>query len=184
MGARKVPFSRVLYIERDDFAENPPPKFFRLAPGREVRLRYACYITCNEVVKDDKTGEITELRCVFDPESRGGDTPDGRKVKGTLHWVSVKHALPVEIRTCDRLFTSENPSDERAGDFMDHLNPRSMDKIEGFVEPSLADALPGSVFQFERLGYFCVDPSGSKDGKKVFNRTVALRDSWAKRVRH
>lgn len=180
MGSRKVPFSRVLYIEKDDFAENPPPKFFRLAPGREVRLRYAGYITCREVVKDGKTGEVTELRCTFDPESRGGGTPDGRKVKGTLHWVSAKHAAPAEILLFNRLFKAENPSDEKAGDFMDFLNPRSMEKLEGFVEPSVAEAAPGAFFQFERQGYFCVDPALSADGKKVFNQTVPLRDSWSK----
>ncbi len=180
-GMRPVPFSRVVYIEKDDFQENPHPKFFRLAPGREVRLRAACYITCREVVKDPATGEVAELRCTFDPESRGGGTPDGRKVKGTLHWVSAKHARPAEIRLYDRLFNVENPSDEKTGgDFLSHLNPHSVEVLQGFVEPSLAEASSGSSFQFERQGYFCVDSVDSSRERLVFNQTVSLRDSWTK----
>ncbi len=180
-GSRQVPFSRVVYIERDDFQENPHPKFFRLAPGREVRLRSACYITCREAVKDPATGEVTELRCTFDPESRGGGTPDGRKVKGTLHWVSAKHARSAEMRLYDRLFNVENPSDEKTGgDFLSHLNPHSVELVQGFVEPSLLDAPSGASFQFERLGYFCVDCVDSSHERLVFNQTVSLRDSWTK----
>jgi glutaminyl-tRNA synthetase len=179
-GTRKVPFSRVLYIERDDFKESPPKKFFRLAPGREVRLRCAYFITCSEVVKDS-SGEIVELRCTYDPATRGGDSPDGRRVKSTLHWVSVAHALPVEVRLYDRLFSVEDP--ERSGDgktFLDYLNPASLEVVRGCqAEPSLATAEVPARFQFERLGYFCVDPD-SKPGALVFNRTVSLRDSWAK----
>jgi len=179
MGARKVPFSRTLYIEREDFMEQPPKKFFRLAPGQEVRLRYACYITCNRVVKDEKTGEILELHCTYDPASRGGATPDGRKVKGTIHWVSARHAVKAEVRLYDRLFLHENP--EETGDaFMNYLNPNSLKVITGYLEPSLAGAKPGDRSQFERLGYFCVDSVDSASGKPVFNRTVPLRDSWAK----
>jgi glutaminyl-tRNA synthetase len=179
-GTRKVPFSRVLYIERDDFKESPPKKFFRLAPGREVRLRCAYFVTCSEVVKDS-SGEIVELRCTYDPATRGGDSPDGRRVKSTLHWVSVAHALPVEVRLYDRLFSVEDP--ERSGDgktFLDYLNPASLEVVRGCqAEPSLATAEVPARFQFERLGYFCVDPD-SKPGALVFNRTVSLRDSWAK----
>lgn len=180
MGTRQVPFSRVLYIEQDDFRENPPPKFWRLAPGREVRLRYAYFIKCVGVVKDEKTGEITELRCTYDPQTRGGDAPDGRKVKTTLHWVSANHAAPAEVRLYDHLFTVANPAEEEGADFRTLLNPQSLEVIENcFVEPSLAQAQPGSRYQFERLGYFCVDPDSTK-GKLVFNRTVTLRDEWAK----
>jgi glutaminyl-tRNA synthetase len=181
MGTRKVPFSRVLYLERDDFREDPPKKFFRLAPGREVRLRYAYYITCNDVVKDEKTGEVIELHCTYDPATRGGDSPDGRKVKATLHWVSAAHATNAEVRLYDHLFMEDDLSDlqERA-DFKDNLNPNSLETIQScFVEPSLAGASPGSFHQFERLGYFCVDP-GSSPENLVFNRTVTLRDTWAK----
>lgn len=181
MGTRKVPFSRILYIERDDFREQPPKKFFRLAPGQEVRLRYACYITCNRVVKDEKTGEIVALHCRYDPASRGGATSDGRKVKGTIHWVSARHAFTAEVRLYDRLFLHENPAEAGDGDaFMKYLNPNSLKVIAGYLEPSLAGAKPGDRFQFERLGYFCVDSVDSASGKPVFNRTVSLRDSWAK----
>jgi glutaminyl-tRNA synthetase len=179
-GTRKVPFSRVLYIEQDDFREDPPPKFWRLAPGREVRLRYAYFIKCVGVVKDEKSGEIIELRCTYDPQTRGGDAPDGRKVKTTLHWVSANHAVPAEVRLYDHLFTKANPAEEENADFTTLINPKSLEIIENcFVEPSLAQAQPGSRYQFERLGYFCVDPDSTKD-KLVFNRTVTLRDEWAK----
>lgn len=179
-GSRKIPFSRVLYIERDDFMEDPPKKFFRLAPGREVRLRYAYFVTCTEVVKD-ADGRVTELRCRYDPESRGGDSPDGRKVKATLHWVSESQALPAEIRIYNPLFTKANPDEVEEGqDFTANLNPNSRETVsDARVEPSLAGAGIGSRFQFERLGYFCVDPD-SGEGRLVFNRTVPLRDVWAK----
>jgi glutaminyl-tRNA synthetase len=179
-GTRKVPFSRVLYIERDDFKEDPPRKFFRLAPGREVRLRCAYFITCHEVIKD-AAGEIVELRCTYDPATRGGDSPDGRKVKATLHWVSAAHALPVEVRLYDRLFSVEDPERVAEGrTFLDYLNPRSLEVLrDAQAEPSLAGARPLARFQFERVGYFCVD-SDSKPGALVFNRTVPLRDAWAK----
>ncbi|MGB2855345.1 MAG: glutamine--tRNA ligase/YqeY domain fusion protein [Dehalococcoidia bacterium] len=181
MGTRKVPFSRVLYIERDDFREDPPPKFFRLAPGREVRLRYAYFITCVGVVKDEHTGEVVELHCTYDPASRGGNSPDGRKVKGTIHWVSTAHALEVEVRLYDRLFTVEDPGEVRDGaGFESVLNPDSQEIVTGYIEPSLAGAAPGSRYQFERLGYFCVDSKDSSAERMVFNRTVTLRDSWAK----
>lgn len=180
-GTRKVPFSRVLYIERDDFHEDPPKKFYRLAPGREVRLRYAYFIKCVGVVKDEKTGEVVELRCTYDPATRGGDAPDGRKVKSTLHWVSAAHALSVEVRLYDHLFTKKDPTDTGEGeDFADCLNPNSLEVLSGcMVEPSLAGSAPGSRYQFERLGYFCVD-SDSSPGALVFNRTVTLRDTWAR----
>ncbi len=179
-GTRKVPFSRVLYIEREDFREDPPKKFFRLAPGREVRLRYAYLITCQEVVKDD-AGNIVELRCTYDPATRGGTPPDGRKVRGTLHWVSAAHALDAEVRLYDRLFTVEDPNVVEDGkDFTGNLNPDSSTVLEGCkVEPSLEGAAEGTRYQFERQGYFCVDRDSRKD-KLVFNRTVSLRDSWAK----
>lgn len=180
MGTRLVPFSRELYIEREDFMEEPPKKFFRLGPGREVRLRCAYFIRCEEVVKDPVTGEVVELRCSYDPASRGGSSPDGRKVKGTLHWVSAAHALDAEIRLYDRLFCVENPSGDREADFKTHLNPESLRTLQDCkVEPGLADAPPESRFQFERQGYFCVDQD-SKPDRLVFNRTVTLRDSWAK----
>jgi len=178
-GTRKVPFSRVLYIERDDFREKPPNKFFRLAPGREVRLRYAYLITCVGVKKDAGTGEVIELHCTYDPATRGGDAPDGRKVKGTIHWVSAPHALQAEVRLYDRLFTLENPGDVEDG-CESALNPNSLEVVMGYVEPSLMNAAPGSSFQFERLGYFCADLKDSSAQRLVFNRTVALRDSWAK----
>lgn len=179
-GVREVPFSRELFIDRDDFREEPPKKFWRLAPGREVRLRYGYLITCNEVVKDDN-GEIREIRCTIDPETRGGSAPDGRTVKGTLHWVSAPHALDAEVRLYDRLFNHPFPLNVKEGEsFLDHLNPDSLQVLSGAkAEPNLKDAKPGDRFQFERVGYFCVDPD-SKDDKLVFNRTISLRDSWAK----
>lgn len=181
MGTRTVPFSRVIYIERDDFRETPPPKFFRLAPGREVRLRYAYIIRCVEVVKDQATGEVVELRCTYDPETRSGGPKAGRKVKSTIHWVSAAHALPAEARLYDHLFVKANPNDVEPGKtFTDYLNPRSLERITSCrVEPSLAQAPPGSRYQFERLGYFCVDPDSSPEAL-VFNRTVSLKDTWAK----
>jgi glutaminyl-tRNA synthetase len=181
MGTRKVPFSRVLYIEQEDFREHPPEKFFRLAPGREVRLRYAYLITCVGVVKDEQTGEVVELHCTYDPETRGGTTPDGRKVKGTIHWVSAAHAHEAEVRLYDRLFTTENPGNVKEGaNFESVLNPNSLETLTGYIEPSLVGAAPGSRYQFERLGYFCVDSKDSSPERMVFNRTVTLRDSWAK----
>jgi glutaminyl-tRNA synthetase len=233
MGTRRVPFSRVLYIEREDFCEEPPKEFFRLAPGREVRLRYAYFITCVGVVKDERTGDVIELHCTYDPETRGGSAPDGRKVKGTLHWVSASHALEAEVWLYDHLFLKANPNDVEEGrDFKSYINPNSLEILTSCrVEPSLRGAAPGSRYQFERLGYFCVDsvdssdggrvppvpprspqspftgtapasggrgrgqppPAGAGDGDSprlagaggrspllVFNRTVSLRDSWAK----
>ncbi len=179
-GKRKVPFSKVLYIERADFMEDPPKKFYRLAPGREVRLRYAYFITCTDVIKDDN-GEITELRCTYDPATKGGDSPDGRKVKATLHWVSADHSLLAEVRLYDHLFTKENPDDADEGKtWLDNLNPNSLEIVtECRVEPFVADSKPGDRFQFERQGYFCVDPD-TTPGHLIFNRTVGLRDSWAK----
>jgi glutaminyl-tRNA synthetase len=181
VGTRKVPFSRVLYIEREDFREDPPKKFFRLAPGREVRLRSAYFITCTDVVKDEQSGEVVELHCTYDPATRGGDAPDGRKVKATLHWVSAEQALEAEVRLYDHLFGKEDPTDvEDGADFKDYLNPNSLETLTSCrVEPSLAGATSGSRYQFERQGYFCVDPDSSA-GRIVFNRTVALRDTWAK----
>jgi len=182
MGTRKLPFSRVLYIEQEDFLEDPPKKFFRLAPDREVRLRYAYFIKCVGMVKDDKTGEVVELHCTYDPETRGGWAPDGRKVKATLHWVSAAHSLPAEVRLYDHLFLKANPSDEKeSADFKTYLNPNSLEALTSCrVEPTLAGAAPGSRYQFERLGYFCVDTKDSSDQSLVFNRTVTLRDTWAK----
>jgi len=179
-GTRKVPFSHELYIERDDFMEEPPRKFFRLAPGREVRLRYAYFVTCTDVVKD-AAGEVVELHCTYDPATRGGDAPDGRKVKATLHWVSAQHALKAEVRLYDSLFAKANPDDVEEGqDFTANLNPNSLEvRPECYVEPALAEAKAPDRFQFERLGYFCVDPD-SAAGRPVFNRTVGLRDTWAK----
>ncbi len=178
-GMRKIPFSRTIYIERDDFMEDPPKKFFRLAPGREVRLRYAYFITCIDFVKDEQTGDIIELHCTYDPQTRGGDSPDGRKVKATLHWVSAAHAVTAEVRMYDRLFTVENPL-AAEGDFKDYLNPNSLEVLRNcYLEPSLARAQPGDRIQFERLGYFCVDPDTTPE-MQVFNRTVTLRDTWAK----
>lgn len=182
MGTRNVPFSKVLYIERDDFMEDPPKKFFRLAPGREVRLRYAYFIKCVGVVKDEESGEIVELHCTYDPETKGGDALDGRKVRATLHWVSAYHALEVEVRLYDHLFTTANPAAEEEGkDAIDYLNPNSLEALPRcYVEPSLEGARPGSRYQFERLGYFCVDAPNSTSDHLVFNRTVTLRDTWAK----
>jgi glutaminyl-tRNA synthetase len=181
MGTRMVPFSRVLYIEREDFREDAPKKWFRLAPGREVRLRYGYYVTCMDVVKDDKSGEVLELRCTYDPETRGGWSSDGRKVRGTLHWVSAAHAIDAEVRLYDHLFLKANPEEVTDGvDFQSNINPNSLDILESCkLEPSLAQATPGSRFQFERLGYFSADPHSSEE-KLVFNRTVTLRDTWAK----
>lgn len=176
-GTRKLPFSRELYIERDDFMLNPPKKFFRLAPGREVRLRYGYLVTCSDVITDED-GAIVELRCTYDPQTRGGQAPDGRRVRGTIHWVSAQHAAEAEVRLYDHLFTSERPDDD--DDFMATLNPRSLEVVSNAkIEPSLADVSPGHRFQFERLGYFAVDPD-SKPGAIVFNRTVTLRGSWKK----
>ena len=175
-GVRKVPFSRVLYIERDDFREDPPKKYFRLAPGREARLRGAYFVTCTGFEKDPKTGEIVELRCTYDPATRGGSAPDGRKVKATLHWVSASHALDAEVRLYDRLFTSETPG--AGGDFRRDLNPASLETRSGKIEPSVKSATPGTRYQFERIGYFCVDPDTTD--RLVFNRTVTLKDAWAK----
>jgi len=176
-GSRKVPFSRELYIERDDFMEDPPKKFFRLAPGREVRLRYAYFITCREVVKN-ADGEITELRCTYDPETRGGDAPDGRKVKATLHWVSAAHAIEAEVRLYDRLFKSANPG--AGGDFLEDINPESLEVVaDAKLEPGLAGLPAGETMQLERLGYFCVDRDATAE-RPVFNRTITLRDTWAK----
>ena len=184
MGSRKVPFSKVLYIEQDDFREDPPRRFFRLAPGREVRLRYACFITCVGVVKDEKTGEVLELHCTYDPETRGGSAPDGRRVQATLHWVSAAHALEAEVRLYDTLFSDSSPggaSEEEGADFKSSLNPNSLETLTScLVEPSLAGAAPGSRYQFERQGYFCVDSKDSTEDHLVFNRTVPLRDSWAR----
>ncbi|MDH5748363.1 MAG: glutamine--tRNA ligase/YqeY domain fusion protein [Rhodospirillales bacterium] len=176
-GTRRVPFSRELYIEREDFMEDPPKKFFRLGPGREVRLRYAYFITCTDVIKDD-AGQVVELRCTYDPETRGGNAPDGRKVKGTLHWVSAADSLPVEVRLYDHLFTALNPGAD--SDFLDDLNPDSLTVLKNCrIEPSLAEHPQGETVQFERQGYFCLDPD-SAPGKPVFNRAVGLRDTWAK----
>jgi len=176
-GTRTVAFGRELYIERDDFMEDPPKKFFRLAPGREVRLRYAYFITCREVIKDND-GEVVELHCTYDPETRGGDSPDGRKVKATLHWVSAAHAVPAEVRLYDHLFNRPDPGAD--GEFLDDLNPDSLEVIENaWLEPGIAGFAPGDRFQLERLGYFCVDPD-STPGRQVLNRTVTLRDTWAK----
>ncbi len=180
VGTRKIPFSRVIYIEQDDFLEEPPKKFFRLAPGREVRLRYAYFITCVDVVKDEETGQIIELHCTYDPATLGGSSPDGRKVKATLHWVSASHAIKAEARLYDHLFIKENPDEEKNVDFKTHLNPDSLKICSFLVEPSLAGAVSGSRYQFERLGYFCVDSVESSDNALVFNRTVTLRDTWAK----
>jgi glutaminyl-tRNA synthetase len=176
-GTRMVPFSRELWIERDDFMEDPPRKFFRLAPGREVRLRYAYFITCDEVIKD-QSGEIIELRCSYDPETRGGDAPDARRPKATLHWVSATHAVPAEVRIYESLFTRPDPG--AAGDLLDDLNPNSERILpECYVEPSAAETAVGETIQFERLGYFCVDPD-STPGQPVFDRTVTLKDTWAR----
>ncbi len=181
-GTRQVPFSRVLYIERDDFMENPPKKFFRLSPGREVRLRYAYFITCVDVKKDPATGEVVELHCTYDPATRGGDAPDGRSPKATMHWVSADHAVPGEVRLYDTLFTKRDPNEiEEGSDWKSNLNPKSLEVIAGAkLEPALKGSPPGSRFQFERLGYFCADIRDSSPDKPVFNRTVTLRDTWVR----
>ncbi|MBW2441752.1 MAG: glutamine--tRNA ligase, partial [Deltaproteobacteria bacterium] len=181
-GTRMVPFSRELYIERDDFMEDPPKKFFRLAPGREVRLRYAYFITCVDVVKDPASGEITELHCTYDPATRGGDAPDGRRVKGTLHWVSAKHAVNARVRLYNALFTKENPNEVEEGkDFTAYLNPDSVEVLNNCkLEPALAALAPGRSCQFETPGYFCMDAKKASPESPLFSRTVTLRDTWAK----
>jgi len=181
MGTRKVPFSKVLYIERDDFREDPPPQYYRLAPGREVRLRYAYFVKCTGVVKDERTGEVIEIHCTYDPATRGGNAPDGRKVKATIHWVSAAHAIDAEVRLYEQLFTRPIPGGEQeGGDFLEDLNPNSLEVLVGAkLEPSLRGAEAGSRYQFERLGYFCVDPDSTPE-LPIFNRTVALKDTWAK----
>jgi len=176
-GTRKVPFSKVLYIEQDDFREIPPAKYYRLYPGNEVRLRYAYFIKCTHVVKDEN-GEVSEIHCTYDPSTRGGNSPEGRKVKSTIHWVSAAHAKEAEIRIYDRLFTKEDPEEGEEG-FLACLNPNSLTIHAGFVEPLLAQSAPGDRFQFERQGYFCTDPD-STDEKPVFNLTVNLKDAWSK----
>ena len=180
-GKRKIPFSKQLYIERDDFMENPPRKFFRLSPGQEVRLMHAYYVTCKDIVKDQETGEIVEIICTYDPDTKGGWSKAGRKVKGTLHWVSAKHAIPAEIRLYDRLFSQENPNRVDVDqDYKDYLNPNSVELLtDCLVEPSLAGGQPGDSYQFLRRGYFCIDQD-SNDQQLVFNRSVSLRDTWAK----
>jgi glutaminyl-tRNA synthetase len=181
MGTRELPFSHELYIERDDFMEEPPRKFFRLAPGREIRLKHAYIIKCEEVIKDKQNGEVVELRCTYDPGTKSGEAAENRKVKGTLHWVSAKHALPAEIRVYDHLFVKADPDDVEEGqDFISNLNPKSLEVLDGFVEPSLSDVKAGSLYQFLRKGYFCVDLKDSRIGRPVFNRSVGLRDTWAK----
>jgi glutaminyl-tRNA synthetase len=179
-GSRKVPFSKVLYIEQDDFRENPPKGYYRLSPGKEVRLRYAYLVTCTSVVKNEQ-GEVVEVHCTYDPATRGGNTPDGRKVKSTIHWVSAAQAVDAEVRLYESLFTKEDPDRAEEGkDFISNLNPKSLEVVSSAkVEPSLATVAAGTRVQFERLGYFCVDPDSST-GKPVFNRTVALKDAWAK----
>jgi glutaminyl-tRNA synthetase len=177
-GKRRVPFSKVLYIEQDDFRETPPPKYFRLYPGNEVRLRYAYFVTCTGVMRDPSTGEVSEVHCTYDPVTRGGDAPDGRKVKSTIHWVSAAHAVPVEVRLYDRLFTRENP--DEGDDFTAYLNPASLEVLTDCqAEPALGQAQAGDRLQFERTGYFCAD-ADSAPGRPVFNRTVSLKDTWAK----
>jgi glutaminyl-tRNA synthetase len=181
-GTRKVPFSRVLYIEREDFREDPPPKYYRLTPGREVRLRYAYFIKCVDFVKNER-GEVIELHCTYDPTTRGGDAPDGRKVKSTIHWISAAHAIPAEVRLYDRLFLKPDPEsvDDESQNFLANINPNSLEALNlCYVEPSLMEAKPGERFQFERQGYFCVDKDSFSQGKLVFNQTVSLKDTWAK----
>jgi glutaminyl-tRNA synthetase len=180
MGFREIPFSREIYIEQEDFMENPPKKYFRLSPGSEVRLKHAYIIKCTEVIKDEKTGEIKELRCTYDPETKSGMPQGNRKVKGTLHWVSARHAIPAEVRLYDNLFLKENPDDEEDGDFIANLNPKSIEVLDSaLVEPGLAGVEPGSRFQFLRQGYFCVDPDSTSE-RLIFNRIVSLKDTWAK----
>jgi glutaminyl-tRNA synthetase len=182
MGTRKIPFSRVIHIEQDDFHEDPPKKFYRLAPGREVRLRYAYFIKCVDVVRDQKTGEVIELHCTYDPDTKGGSATDERRVKATLHWVSAEHSLDAEVRLYEHLFLKEDPMDEKDGaDFKHFLNPNSLQILRScHVEPGLRGASPGSRYQFERQGYFCVDNIDSSNDLLVFNRTVSLRDTWAR----
>jgi len=183
MGSRKVPFGRELFIEREDFMEDPPKKFWRLAPGREVRLRWAYFVTCTHVVKDPSTGAVTEVHCTYDPATRGGDAPDGRKVKGTIHWVSAAHSLLATVRLYDRLFTVPNPAADKDHDWRELLNPDSLKTLTASrLEPSLAHAQPGEMFQFERKGFFCADHQEHAPGRPVFNRTVTLRDAWQKIV--
>jgi glutaminyl-tRNA synthetase len=183
MGTRKVPFSKTVYIERDDFQEEPAKGFFRLAPGREVRLRYAYIVRCESVVKDEN-GEIVEVRCSYDPASRGGSAPDGRKIKGTIHWVSAGHAVEAEVRLYDRLFSTPNPGGKNEPDYRTSINPKSIEVLTGCkLEPSLAGAETESRFQFERLGYFCPDSKDATPGSPVFNRTATLRDSWTDQKR-
>ena len=177
-GTRNVPFSRILYIEQDDFMEDPPKKFYRLSPGREVRLRYAYFVTCRELIKKD--GKVVELRCTIDPETRGGYAPDGRKVRSTIHWVSAQHAVDAEVRLYDRLFTVEDPAGQKNSDFKEFLNPNSLEILKSCkVEPAIQKLKPFDRFQFERLGYFCIDPD-TKDNKIIINKTVGLKDTWAK----
>jgi glutaminyl-tRNA synthetase len=179
-GKRMVPFSKIIYIEQADFMEEPPKKFFRLAPGREVRLRYAYFLTCKEVVKDPVTGDIVELRCIYDPQTRGGWAPDGRSPKATIHWVSAQHAIDAEVRLYEQLFSKEDPDDAPDGDFLSNLNQKSLEILSGCkLEPDLKNAMPGNRYQFERIGYFCVDNDSSPQ-KLIFNRTATLRDEWAK----
>jgi len=180
-GTRKIPFSGILYIERDDFMETPPPKYFRLFPGNSVRLRYGYIVTCTGFLKDPATGEVTEVRCSYDPATRGGDAPDNRKVKGTIHWVAAESAVKLEARLYDYLFEADRPMEVPPDkDWVEFVNPKSLETVPGALgEPSLAAAKPGDRYQFERLGYFCVDTS-SKAGALVFNRSVSLRDTWAK----
>jgi glutaminyl-tRNA synthetase len=181
-GTREVPFSRELYIEQDDFREVPPPKYFRLSPGKEVRLRWGYYVTCRDVVKDPRTGEVTEIHCTYDPATRGGNSPDGRKVKATIHWVSARHAIPIEVRLYDYLFVKPDADDVEEGkDWRSNLNPQSLEVVpQAWVEPSVAGAAPATRYQFERLGYFTVDPDSQTAGRLIFNRTVTLKDTWAK----
>ncbi|MEW6215958.1 MAG: glutamine--tRNA ligase, partial [Nitrospirota bacterium] len=179
-GTRKVPFSKVIYIEQDDFREDPPKKYFRLSPGTEVRLKHAYYITCERVVKNEK-GEIVEVHCKYDPESRGGGTPDGRKVKGTLHWVSAEHGVNAEVRLYDYLFNKPDPEEDEGVDFIENLRPNSLEVLKDCkIEPGLKDAKSGTPYQFIRQGYFCVDAVDSKPDAPVFNRTISLVDTWAK----
>jgi glutaminyl-tRNA synthetase len=180
-GSRKIPFTREFYIEEDDFREDAPSKYFRLKPGGEVRLRYAYIIKCEQVIKDPVTGAIKELHCTYDPQTRSGSDTSNRKVKGTIHWGPAAHALDAEVRVYDRLFSTEEPDAAAAGKtFLDYMNPHSLEVVQAKVEPCLVDATAGARYQFERLGYFCVDIKDSKPGKPVFNRTVTLRDTWAK----
>jgi len=180
-GNRKVPFTSTIYIDQEDFCENPPKKYFRLAPGQEVRLKSAYIIKCESLVKDEKTGEVIEVHCSYDPGSRGGNAPDGRKVKGTIHWVSAEHAFDAEVRLYDNLFSDPNPGADEEIDFLEQINPNSLEVLTNCkMEPGLKNAKPGDMYQFLRLGYFCVDSVDSKPGEPVFNRTVSLKDTWAK----